>query len=91
MRRANRVHWFTTEQFNATAEPITHAKQMGTLSTACGEHAFTWSKFWHLPFDQARHPRCEACVDIVAADLVNSYALQELNVDDGIRRVGPAR
>ena len=69
--------WFTAAQFEAgggsgvgghagTQRWIAHAKQMGTNLTACGENAFTWSKLWHLRFDQAGPLRCRACVAVVA-------------------------
>lgn len=83
MRRPAREHWFTAAQFETAgcdAEGraggaqgwIAHAKQMGTNLTACGENAFTWSKLWHVRFDQAGPSRCPACVDAVAIAAVRS-------------------
>ena len=40
--------------------PIAHAKQMGTVLTACGENAFTWSGYWHLPFVESGGTKCRA-------------------------------
>jgi hypothetical protein len=92
MRGAVRVHWFTTEQFEATTGPgavgpagrtrgsIAHAKQMGTNLTACGKNAFTWPKMWHLPFDQARTARCKACVDVIAYQLAHRNRVRQLDL-----------
>jgi hypothetical protein len=83
MKRPAYERWFTTAQFQALGRPsangraagayrwIAHAKQMGTNLTACGENAFTWSKLWHLPFDQAKATRCQACVDAVTSPLLD--------------------
>lgn len=48
------------------ARSLVHAKCMGTLTSACGLSASSWTKFWHIPFSvtpTARQcPRCRAVV-----------------------------
>lgn len=99
MRGAVQTRWFTTEQSEATPGldavghergPMAHAKQMGTNLTACGENAFTWSKLWHVPFDQAKTARCKACVDVVASQLVRRNRLAD-SPNEGVPRLGAHR
>jgi hypothetical protein len=41
-----------------------HAKQMGTLLTACGLNAHTWVKAWEVSFAVALTPVCLECAAI---------------------------
>ena len=43
-----------------------HAKEMGTLRTACGQNAASWHKLWELPFEAAGPIACPACATVVA-------------------------
>jgi hypothetical protein len=67
--------WFVTgpasaEDLTSSSPRIagltTHAKTMGTTTTACGLPTTTWTKLWSLPF-QASPPatRCPRCVSRV--------------------------
>ena len=44
---------------------VMHAKEMGTLQTACGVPALTWAKLWDQPFETVRGERCPRCVAIL--------------------------
>ena len=44
---------------------IRHAKEMGSLSTACGLHCETWTKWWELAFSPYSRDCCEECVSVV--------------------------
>jgi hypothetical protein len=63
--------WFLTgpasaEDLTSSAPRIpgltTHAKMMGTNTTACGLPTTTWTKLWSVPFESSptarRCPRC---------------------------------
>jgi hypothetical protein len=41
-----------------------HAKQMGTLLTACGLNAHSWVKAWEVPFSVTLTPVCLECAAI---------------------------
>jgi hypothetical protein len=41
-----------------------HAKQMGTLLTACGLNAHSWVKAWEVPFSATLTPVCLECAAI---------------------------
>jgi hypothetical protein len=41
-----------------------HAKQMGTLLTACGLNAQSWVKAWDVPFSATLTPVCLECAAI---------------------------
>jgi hypothetical protein len=44
----------------------THAKTMGTTTTACGLPTTTWTKLWSLPFEASPPAtRCSRCVSRV--------------------------
>ena len=78
-RASARPHrWFVTTQFVRAQETSTwevdllpdslaHAKEMGTLGTACGLNASSWFKLWGLPFMRAGLERCQACQRVVDA------------------------
>jgi hypothetical protein len=42
-----------------------HAKQMGTLLTACGLFAESWAKAWGVPFSASLTPVCLECAAVV--------------------------
>ena len=46
---------------------MVHAKQMGTLVTACGIATSSWTKLWDVPFSRSSGRACPECVEIVAA------------------------
>lgn len=51
---------------------IVHAKQIGTCTTACGQLAITWHKYW-VPFDRMPvSARCVHCIDAIRSDRVAS-------------------
>jgi hypothetical protein len=41
-----------------------HAKQMGTLLTACGQVADSWTKAWDVPFAVTLTPVCLECAAV---------------------------
>lgn len=41
---------------------ILHAKEMGTLKTACGIPCETWAKWWGRPFASGSEGLCPSCV-----------------------------
>jgi hypothetical protein len=41
-----------------------HAKQMGTLLTACGLWADSWVKAWDVPFTSLLTPVCLECAAV---------------------------
>jgi hypothetical protein len=43
-----------------------HAKQMGTLLTACGLCTSSWVKLWDVPFSRSIGAACSKCIEIVA-------------------------
>ena len=48
------------------ADLVTHAKSMGTSTSACGLNATTWTKLWEVPFEAAPFARrCPSCVSRV--------------------------
>ena len=45
-------------------EHLVHAKEIGTVLTACGTWAATWPKFWDVSFlDAGGLRRCPDCLD----------------------------
>jgi hypothetical protein len=44
-----------------------HARQVGSLQTACGMSAVTWQYFWTLDFHRAGGHACEACARAIGA------------------------
>lgn len=68
-------HWFlngpaAAEDLTASdprvVDLVTHAKAMGTNTTACGLIATTWTKLWEIPFEAAPLARrCPVCVSRV--------------------------
>lgn len=50
-------------KFESVVEPTSeiHAKEVGTVRTVCGLYAFSWVRFWDMPFGTGRFPRCERC------------------------------
>ena len=71
-------HWFLTGPASAedltSGEPripdlVTHAKSMGTNTSACGLTTTTWAKLWDTPFEAAPLARrCPLCVTHVALE-----------------------
>ena len=71
-------HWFLTGPASAedltSGEPrildlVTHAKSMGTNTSACGLTTTTWTKLWDTPFEAAPLARrCPLCVTHVASE-----------------------
>lgn len=58
--------WVTTATgVQAPPQEWIHAKRMGTTTTACGQSALSWTKLWHVPFDQDLERVCPACVALV--------------------------
>lgn len=45
-----------------------HAKEMGTLATACGLPCETWPKWFERPFPTGGDPVCRTCEAIASAD-----------------------
>lgn len=74
-----RVRWFATSVVDPSQlvhpgwasdlEATTiHAKEVGTVVTACGRHTTTWHKHW-TPFDTSPPAsRCKTCAAVVAAE-----------------------
>ncbi len=42
-----------------------HARQVGSLHTACGQSAVTWPIFWMLEFAAAGAAACPECLTVV--------------------------
>ena len=69
-------HWFVVSSFSRWEEvdhelvlvpaSVMHAKEMGSLSTACGISCETWNKWWERPFSQHEEARCEDCATVIA-------------------------
>jgi hypothetical protein len=71
--------WFVAAQFRLAAppptgaqparvaEPLAHAKEMGTRLTACGLPTDSWFKLWHVPFIASSGQRCDRCLQIVTS------------------------
>jgi len=67
--------WFVVAKFSQLVrrdpDPVrlpssaVHAKEMGSLSTACGIPCGTWPKWWDRPFYAEDWERCEDCLAIV--------------------------
>lgn len=54
-----------------------HARQIGSLQTACGQSAVTWRYFWTLSFDQAGASACPECSrQVLEADACCSMSAQ---------------
>jgi hypothetical protein len=45
---------------------VWHARQVGSLQTACGQSAVTWRYFWTLDFSQAGAAACSECVRVLS-------------------------
>ena len=69
------THWFSAcqfvvrteaEGFTREAASLTHAKQMGTILTACGLDATSWHRLWEVPFTDGVKDRCPHCVAVCA-------------------------
>ncbi len=43
-----------------------HARQVGSLRSACGRSAVTWQFFWTLDFAKAGTAACPECVTVLA-------------------------
>lgn len=50
---------------------LVHAKTMGTMTTLCGESAFSWFKFWDLAFVNVRVDRCPRCMSALQNGLAD--------------------
>lgn len=46
---------------------LIHAKEMGTLTTACGLRSDTWFKFWAEDFPMPRTDVCQECRHVACA------------------------
>lgn len=73
---ARRTRWFATSVVDPellgdptwvgrSEAAVVHAKEVGTVVTACGRHATTWHKHW-TPFDSSpAGNRCTSCSAVV--------------------------
>lgn len=67
------IRWFLTTQFEHVTPPdkpaspsqLVHAKEMGTLLTACGQISTSWFKYWEQPFVPGAPGRCSKCQMVV--------------------------
>lgn len=65
--------WFVVAQYSAwrleeneaVRVPLSllHAKQMGTMSTACGLPCDSWHRWWDRPFPPGDEGVCASCSD----------------------------
>ena len=64
--------WFETETLAPRAHPsstairLIHAKAYGTMFTACGVDAGTFTKRWERPFRCFQQDACLECSELVA-------------------------
>ena len=71
------MRWFASCAFGTRARDgrlrpnpahLVHAKEIGTVLTACGVSAASWPRFWNTPFLAVGDlRRCPRCVDVVTA------------------------
>lgn len=67
------IRWFLTAQYEYVTPPdkpaspsrLIHAKEMGTLLTACGLISTSWFKYWEQPFVPGAPGRCSKCQIVV--------------------------
>ena len=65
--------WFVVAQFGEKAEPgldgyptsLAHAKEMGTVRTACGLDCSPWVKWWGQAFPVPSATSCRQCLLVV--------------------------
>ena len=72
------MRWFVTGpyavrmpdgRFAPASDNVVHAKEIGTVLTACGQWTATWHRFWDVPFLAVRDlRRCPDCLDVVLGD-----------------------
>jgi hypothetical protein len=51
------------------ATSLIHGKEMGTMTSLCGQSAVTWTKMWDQPFHTVEGPRCPECVSLAGEPL----------------------
>ncbi|MGZ4274421.1 MAG: hypothetical protein ACXVRP_11755 [Solirubrobacteraceae bacterium] len=42
-----------------------HAREVGSVVTACGRLTVTWLTFWDLTFEASAAPACQQCVTAI--------------------------
>lgn len=52
---------------------VWHARQVGSLTSACGMSAVTWRFFWTLSFIESETAACAECVRVVRSQRVLSH------------------
>ncbi len=57
-------YWFVTLE-GPGFERVAHAKEMGTLLSACGRTTLTWVKLWDIAFGPHVRGCCAECSSVV--------------------------
>lgn len=93
--RSRERSWFAVSRFTLAAEPRSadpaevelfwiHAKEVGTLTTACGLATLSWHKHW-APFKTiGRANRYPDCIRVVTADRPSN---SDINVVSDLPRI----
>ncbi|WP_028654448.1 hypothetical protein [Nocardioides sp. J54] len=66
-------HFYVDGELVTRPASVAHAKEMGGMSTACGQWAYSWQRMLDVPFPPPRFAgsavhTCEACLELVVGD-----------------------
>lgn len=76
--------WYVTATHMHTRQSgqpygLQHARQPGSLQTACGRLALSWPMFWDRLFELRLGDVCPECVDVVLARRHDALGFEQVD------------